>query len=135
MGLDFLGSGAHSWVDDLDSLSPHPLPPVKTICGILAALGLLLPYSQLVPWVMENGLDPTGMARELFSTRMGAFFGLDVIVSALVVFAFVLDERRRRHVRGWWLALLGTVGVGVSFGLPLYLVLREDGEDPKRPRP
>lgn len=92
---------------------------------LLSILGLILPFSQLVPWVMANGLDLHHMMQELFSTRIGAFFGLDVIVSALVVVLFVVVEGRLLRVRFWWLAILSTCLVGVSCGLPLFLYLRQ----------
>jgi hypothetical protein len=78
---------------------------------------------ELLPWVMEHGLNLRLMAAELFSTRIGAFFGLDVIVSAAVVFAFVWFERRKMKL--WWAPILATCAVGVSLGLPLALYLRE----------
>lgn len=63
--------------------------------------------------------------QELFSTRIGAFFGLDVIVSALVVALFVIVEGRHLKIRLWWLAIVSTFLVGVSFGLPFFLYLRQ----------
>jgi hypothetical protein len=44
-----------------------------------------------------------------------------VAVAGLVVIVFAVWERVER----WWLAVLGTVLVGPSFGLPLLLLLRE----------
>ncbi len=59
-----------------------------------AVVGLVLPYSQFVPWLAEHGLNLPLMVSELFSTRMGAFFGLDVLLSAIVLIAFIRRERR-----------------------------------------
>jgi hypothetical protein len=60
----------------------------------------------------------------LFATRIGAFFGLDVIVSAIVLFVFVFAEGRRDRVPHLWLPIIATLLVGVSLGLPLFLYLR-----------
>lgn len=38
---------------------------------------------------------------------------------------FIVADSRSRNVRYLWLPVLGTVTVGVSLGLPLYLFLRE----------
>lgn len=51
----------------------------RTLYLALCIAGLLLPYSQFVPWVLQHGLNPALFARELFANRIGAFFGMDVI--------------------------------------------------------
>ncbi|HEV2843188.1 MAG TPA: DUF2834 domain-containing protein [Chthoniobacterales bacterium] len=91
----------------------------------LCVPGFLLPYLKLIPWLAAHGLDLPLFFNELFSTRIGAFFGLDVIVSALVLFAFIWLEGRRLAIRRLWLPVLATLLVGVSLGLPLFLYLRQ----------
>lgn len=92
---------------------------------VLAIVGAVVPFTQLVPWLMVNGLAPAALVAELFSTRIGAFFGLDVVMSAFALFAFIAIDTSRHRVQRWWLPVVGTLCVGVSFGLPLYLALRE----------
>ena len=84
-------------------------------------LGLLLPYSQLVPWLLEHGLNVTVFCRELFANRISSFFAIDVIVSAIVLLWFIQSEGKRLQVRLLWLPTVGTLVVGVSFGFPLFL--------------
>lgn len=91
----------------------------------LAAAGFIVPYSHLIPWLRDYGLDVSALITELFSTRVGAFFGLDVIVSAIVLILFVTVQGRRDRVRHRWLAIVATCVIGVSCGLPLFLALRE----------
>ena len=92
---------------------------------ICCVLGLLLPYSQFVPWVYEHGLNITLFSGELFANRISAFFAMDVIVSAIVLIWFIQTEGKRLQVRRLWLPTLGTLVVGVSFGFPLFLFLRQ----------
>jgi len=92
---------------------------------VCCVLGLLLPYSQLVPWLLEHGLNVTVFCRELFANRISSFFAIDVIVSAIVLLWFIQSEGRRLRVGLLWLPTVGTLVVGVSFGLPLFLFLRE----------
>ena len=92
---------------------------------LLAALGAILPYWKLVPWVMDHGLNLSLLCQELFATRIGAFFGLDVVVSAVVLFVLVFVEGRRDRVPHLWLPIVATLLVGVSLGLPLFLYLRQ----------
>ena len=92
---------------------------------LLCLAGIVLPYWAIVPWLMDHGLDLPLFCQELFSTRIGAFFGLDVMVSALALFLFVFVEGRRMAIAQLWLPLLATLLVGVSLGFPLFLYLRE----------
>lgn len=92
---------------------------------VCCVLGLLLPCSQLVPWLLEHGLDVTLFCRELFANRISAFFAMDVIISAVVLLWFIQSEGKRLQVPLLWLPTVGTLVVGVSFGLPLFLFLRQ----------
>ena len=91
----------------------------------LGLLGLALPYWKLVPWIIDHGLNLTLLGQELFATRIGAFFGLDVVVSAIVLFVFIATEGRRLAMSLLWLPIVATLLVGVSLGLPLFLYLRQ----------
>ncbi|MCI0356703.1 MAG: DUF2834 domain-containing protein [Acidobacteria bacterium] len=97
----------------------------KTVYLALCFAGAVLPYWQFLPWLSEHGLNFALLFRELFANRISAFFGIDVIVSALVLFVFIGVESSRRRIRTWWLPTLATLTVGVSLGLPLFLYLRE----------
>jgi hypothetical protein len=97
----------------------------KNIYLLLCVLGVVLPYSQFVPWVMENGLHVGLLFRQLFANRAGGFFGMDVLVSSAVLVVFMRMERKRLAIRFPWLPIVGLCAVGVSFGLPLFLHFRE----------
>jgi len=97
---------------------------------VCCLLGLLLPYSQFVPWIIEHhALNMPLFMRDLFANRISAFFALDVIVSAIVLLVFIQSEGRRLQMRLLWCPMLGTVFVGVSLGLPLFLYLRQSKLD------
>jgi hypothetical protein len=91
----------------------------------LAVLGTVLPYSQFVPWLAEHGLNVRLLFTQLFLGHLSAFFGLDAIVSALVLLVFIFHEGTRRRMRMLWLPVAATCLVGVSCGFPLFLYLRE----------
>ena len=92
---------------------------------VLCVLGFVLPYSQFVPWVLAHGFNARLFVHELFSNKIGGFFGLDVIVSAFVLIPFVLAEGRRLGMKQLWAPVVGTLLVGVSLGFPLFLLMRE----------
>lgn len=91
----------------------------------LCVAGVVVPYGFFVPWLLDHGPDVPLFISELLSTRIGAFFGADVIVAAVALFGFMGAEGRRAGVKGLWAPVLGTICVGVSLGLPLFLYLRE----------
>lgn len=92
---------------------------------ILCLLGIALPYWQFIPWLVNNGLDIPLLFSEAMQTRMGAFAWLDVLVSAVVLIIFIQVESARIRLKRSWLPILGTCTVGVSLGLPLFLMMRE----------
>ena len=94
---------------------------------LLAVLGAVLPYAQFIPWLAAHGLNVRLLFAELFAGHVSAFFGLDVIVSALVLLVFILREGTQRKIRMLWLPVAATCLIGVSCGLPLFLYLRERG--------
>jgi membrane associated rhomboid family serine protease len=98
------------------------MKPFYLLCAIA---GAVIPYSQFVPWVAEHGLNLNLLLTELFSTRIGAFFGLDVLVSAVVLLAFIVGEGKRLRMKMLWIPAAATCLIGVSCGLPLFLFMRE----------
>ncbi len=91
----------------------------------LCVLGTILPYAALLPFLGAHGLDARAFFDQLFGTPVSGFFGLDVIVSSLVLWAFVLVEGRRLSMTRLWVPVAANLLVGVSLGLPLFLYLRE----------
>jgi hypothetical protein len=97
----------------------------KHIYLLFCVLGLTLPYSQFLPWMLENGFHMKLFVQQLFANRVGGFFGMDVLVSAVVLIFFIRREGQRLGVHHLWLPIVGILTVGVSLGLPLFLYLRE----------
>jgi hypothetical protein len=92
---------------------------------IAATLGTILPLSYLIPFLVAHGLDAPLIFRQLFQNNISAFFGVDVFISALALMLFIFSEGRRRAMKHLWVCVLGTLLVGVSLGLPLFLFFRE----------
>lgn len=92
---------------------------------VLSVLGAVLPLSQFGPWLVAHGLDVPLLVSEIASSRVAAFGWLDVVVAAVVLLFFIVVDGRESKTPHLWAPILGTLTVGVSFGLPLYLALRE----------
>jgi hypothetical protein len=102
-----------------------PAMKPKTLYLALCIVGIVVPYAAFVPWVIQHGLNIPLFVRELFANRVGAFFGMDVIGSAVVVLLFSRIESARVGIRKRWLVAVAVLTVGVSLALPLFLFLRE----------
>jgi hypothetical protein len=98
---------------------------LKTFYAIAAIVGAALPYSQFVAWLGEHGPDAAAFVQAIVSNRVSTFAWFDVLVSAVVLLAFTVWEGRRLGISGLWLPVVATVTVGVSCGLPLFLLLRQ----------
>jgi hypothetical protein len=104
----------------------------KAVYLCLCALGTAVPCSQLLPFLSEHGLDPRLFVEQLFATPISRFFGMDVLVSALVLWTFVVVESRRAHMKHRWAPVAASLAVGVSLGLPLFLYMRETNLERER---
>ena len=91
----------------------------------LCVLGLFIPNSVFLPWLVSHGLSPRLFLGDLFANGVSAFFGLDVVISALALTAFVFIEGARIGLRRRCLPIAATCLVGVSLGLPLFLYQRQ----------
>ena len=98
---------------------------IQTVYLILCILGTILPYSQFVPFLLEHGLNLQLFFEQLFVNRISSFFAMDLIVSSLVLWAFVFWEGSRLEMRNLWVYVASNLLVGVSLGLPLFLLMRQ----------
>lgn len=102
---------------------------LRHVYSILFVIGTFLPLTQFWPWFGEHGLDVKLFFTELFSTKIGGFFGLDVMISAIVLLIFAWIETARLKIKNGGSVMaavvFATFFAGVSSGLPLFLYLRQ----------
>lgn len=92
---------------------------------LLCVAGTILPYSQLIPFLREHGLNMPLFFQQLFANRISGSFGLDVIVSFVALGIFIVFEGTRLRIRHLWVCFASVILVGVSLGLPLFLLMRQ----------
>ena len=102
---------------------------MKILYLLAAILGAALPLSQLIPFLKTHGLALALFFTLLFSNSVSAFFGMDVIVTSVVLWIFVISEGRRLGMKHLWLYVVCNLVVGVSLALPLFLLFRERALD------
>lgn len=92
---------------------------------ILCILGTVLPFSQFLPFLIENGFDIKLFFEQLFDNRISTFFGIDVIISSLILWIFVFWEGSRLKMKNLWIYIVSNLLGGVCLGLPLFLLMRQ----------
>ncbi len=92
---------------------------------ILCILGTVLPFSQFLPFLIENGFDVKLFFEQLFVNRISAAFGLDFTISSLALFIFVFSEGSRLKMKNLWVYIASYVLAGISLALPLFLLMRQ----------
>lgn len=102
---------------------------------ILSIIGFVLPYSQLIPFVANSGLDFPLLESQLFANRISSAFALDVFVSSVVFWFFLFREGRRLQMKFLWLYIVFNLTVGLSFALPLFLLRRSQNLSRLSPSP
>ena len=98
---------------------------IKYLYLLLCVFGIILPYSQLLPLLLEGSFSVQGMIDDLFINRTSALFALDLFVTATTYMIFLFLEGFRLKIRHLWIPFIATFLVGASLGFPLFLYLRE----------
>ncbi len=97
----------------------------KNIYLTLALIGLLLPYYFLFKFLGVNGFDIPLLVGQLFANNISTFFAVDLVISILVFWIYMIAEANKLQMKNWWLYILASLTVGLSFALPLFLYFRE----------
>lgn len=91
---------------------------------ILSLLGLILPYSQFLSFMANNGLNLALFFEQLFANKISGFFAFDIFVSSVVFWVFVFTEGKRLQMKLLWIYVVLNLTIGLSFALPLFLLRR-----------
>jgi hypothetical protein len=97
----------------------------KYVYLLLAVLGLILPMSQFIIFLQKYGLNIRYMLELLVANSISRFFVLDLVIASLAFLSFVIIEGSRIKMKFIWIYILSTLGIGLSFALPLFLFARE----------
>ena len=98
---------------------------MKNVYLVLAILGFLAPYYFFVQVPPEDLLNLPALIQPLFANDFMRGIGMDLTVAVITFWTYVFVEARRLQMKNFWLYLLATLLVGLSFALPLFLYFRE----------
>ena len=97
----------------------------KNIYLVLALIGLIAPYLFFFRFLNTNGLNVALLVQQLFTTDISTFFAVDLIISFIVFWIYMVSEAIKLQMKNWWVYILASLAVGLSFALPLFLYFRE----------
>jgi hypothetical protein len=97
----------------------------------LAIAGLLGQLALFGVFLADNGLDLGEFTNQIFSSTIAALTFADLMMCAVVFYAWMPREAARVGIRRWWPFALASLG-GVCFAFPLFLYFRERRVDSAR---
>ncbi len=100
---------------------------IKNFYLVSFIIGTIMPYWQFGNFLLENGFNMSLFFKQLFANRVSAFFAYDVIISIIITVVFIIYNKK--DINKYWTAILATILIGVSSGLPLFLYLKSSQEE------
>jgi hypothetical protein len=92
---------------------------------VITVLGFIVPNVCLGIFIADEGLDIGGYFSLWFDSTPSTQLVLDLVIASFALFAWAAIDGPRTGVRRWWVCIPATFLVGLCFGLPLYLYMRE----------
>ena len=98
---------------------------MKRFYLVAMIVGAALPLYFFGAHFAAHGFGLAAFLQKSFATSAASGLIADLLLSAAFGLIVLGREARQLGVRGFSLVVLGTLLIGFSFGLPLYLYLRE----------
>ncbi len=95
----------------------------------MAIAGFIVPWLFLWDFLMAENVAIGLFFRSLFANPVSGAVSADLLISALVFVLFVFIEGSRLGMKRLWLYPVITFGVGLSFGLPMFLYFRTQAQE------
>ncbi len=102
---------------------------------VLAIVGFVVPNALLVAFIAGEGIDVSEYVSHWAEGLPSVQATLDLVIAGLAFLVWAAVDGPRSGVRHWWVAIPASLFVGLCFGLPLYLWMRERALTPSAARP
>lgn len=98
---------------------------MKHVYLFFTVIGLVLPYTQLIPFMEEFGVDMPLLFQMGFANSATSLFMIDLLLVGTVATIYIISDGAKHNIRYRWFPVIGIFLVGICFGLPFYLYLKE----------
>jgi hypothetical protein len=95
----------------------------------LTVIGFVVPNVMLGVYLFDEGGDLGGFLDAIYATTPAAQITVDITLVCITAFVWAAYDGPRSGVRYWWVIIPATMLIGLCFGMPLYLYLREKAVD------
>jgi len=99
--------------------------PAERWLLVLTVLGFVVPNVFVGAYFIGEGMDIGGYFSLWTASIPSTQLLVDLAIAALAFFIWAAIDGPRAGVKRWWLCIPATFLVGLCFGLPLYLLMRE----------
>jgi flavin-dependent dehydrogenase len=121
-----LKEGAREMRKEIHRAAQRPPASVtERLLLLVTLIGFVVPNVCVVLFLGNEGIDIGGYFSLWFASVPSTQLFLDLGIASLAFFIWVVAEVRRTPVEWWWLCIPATFLVGLCFGLPLFLWMRE----------
>lgn len=97
---------------------------------VIAIAGFVVPNAFVVAFLVDEGFE-LGSYFSLWTASIPSTQLLvDLAIASLAFFVWAAVDGPRTGVDRWWVCVPATLLVGLCFGLPLYLLMRERALNP-----
>jgi hypothetical protein len=91
----------------------------------LTIVGFLVPNTMVAIYLADHGIELAGYFEHWFESLPAAQLAADLVIAFVAFGIWSAWEGRRLGMRIWWVTIPASLFVGLCFGLPLFLFLRE----------
>jgi putative Ca2+/H+ antiporter (TMEM165/GDT1 family) len=91
----------------------------------LTVVGFLVPNTMVAVFLIDHGTDIGGYFGHWWDSLPAAQLAADLVIAFVAFAVWAAWEGRRIGMRTWWVVIPASLLVGLCFGLPLFLLLRE----------
>jgi uncharacterized protein DUF2834 len=92
---------------------------------VLTVVGFVVPNVCVAIFLVDESFDLGGYFSLWTASTPSTQLLLDLVIASLAFFAWAAFEGPRVGIRRWWVCIPATLLVGLCFGLPLFLLMRE----------
>jgi hypothetical protein len=101
----------------------------ERLLWVLTVLGFVVPNVCLGIFFANEGFDISGYFSLWTASTPSTQLLFDLTIAALAFFVWAAVEGPRTKIKWWWVCFPATFLVGLCFGLPLFLLMRERALD------
>jgi uncharacterized protein DUF2834 len=91
----------------------------------LTVVGFVVPNAFVIAYIAAEGVDLGGYFSLWTASLPATQLLVDLVIATTALFVWAAVEGPRRQIERWWLCIPATLCVGLCFGLPLFLLMRE----------